>query len=397
MTEETWTRLARMAAVALGAFVLAMMLAGSIVAVGFPTEGMTVGDRIAPVSISMFGVVGLVLTLRVPRHPFGWILLLFAGSMGISGVAETIPPDLLPSSFGLTTWLSAWTWLPGIALLGTGLLVFPDGRLPSRRWRVLLGVDAAMLVLIGALAAALWPYRGPALVTVDDAWPGMAGTIGSVVLPLLLIGFLGGVISLFARYRRGDQTTRLQLKWLLYAVAMLALALVLASITDTLGVQTLVVQDLLGVGGLFFLPIAVGIAVLRYRLFEIDRIISRTMSYGLVTAILVAVYAGTVLAMGSLLPGDAGDLVVATSTLLVAALFQPLRRRIQGLVDRRFNRARYDAQATVNRFGSRARTSVDVSALGEELVAVVATTMHPSNAFLWMRPTGQQASSGKAG
>lgn len=377
--------LARAGALTVGLPVIAVLVAGLVLGVVAPDPSMTLGDRIAPFSILMFAVVGLVLALRRHDHPFGWILLACAGFLGIGGGSEAAMDTVPVALYRLFTWLSAWTWIPAIGLLGAALLVFPDGTLPSKRWRWVVGVFGAEAALIAAMAVALWPYRGPGLANVEESWPGLAGVLGQIALPLLLVGFVASVTSLFVRYRRGSQVVRLQLKWLLYAVALLAMALVLASINDYFGLGSQALSDVLGVGGLFFFPVAVAFSVLRYRLFEIDRLISRTLSYGALTAVLLTVYGGTVLGLRSVMPNQGSDLVVAASTLLVAALFQPLRRRLQSLVDRRFDRSRYDAQATIGGFGARIRDSVDVHELRADLVDVVMHAIRPSNAFVWLR------------
>lgn len=335
---------------------------------------LTVGDRVAPLTFGLFAVVAGVLTARRPDLVVGWLLLGFAGLMALNGATTGLAHRLSDPGGELAAWLQSWTWLPAITLLAIALLHFPDGCLPSRRWRHLLWLQVGGMVLAVVLAVALWPDRGPALLDPEAPWPGSAAAIGGAAMAVMGVGFFGALVSLLLRWRSASTLVRLQLKWLLLAVAALVMALVLAAISDLAGHGDQWWQDLFGVSGLFLLPVAIGAAVLRYRLFEIDRIISRTVAWLVLSVLSAAVYVGGVLGLGALLPADGGDGVVALSTLAVAALFQPLRGRVQRVVDRRFDRARYDAVRTIDAFGRGLRDQVSRDAVIDALRRTAAET-----------------------
>jgi hypothetical protein len=268
----------------------------------------------------------------------------------------------------------------GVALL---LLLFPTGRLPGRRWRpvVWATVVATAAVVVGT---AVTP--GPVEYYPQFQNPLGLAAAGPVLDRIVQVGFVvltAGVFtaagSLIVRWRRARGVERQQLKWLAYAAAMLVIAQVGASLLPR--ALFLVVTTVTTV----LFPAATGIAVVRYRLYEIDRLINRTLVYGLLTATLGLVYAGLVLVLGQLL-GQDSSLAVAGATLAVAALFQPARRRIQQAVDRRFNRRRYDAAQTIEAFSARLRDQIDLDTLSAELVAVVDQTMEPTRVSLWLRP-----------
>ncbi|MBW3664483.1 MAG: hypothetical protein KY469_15390 [Actinobacteria bacterium] len=371
---------------------LAMLATGAFLQLTAPahaTAELTVGDRVAPLTMLMFAAVGGVLVWRRPEHPFGWVMVVFAALQGLNGTTSALVQRHTPPAsivVDVASWVQSWIWIPALSLLALGILLFPDGRLPSRRWRHVLRVELVGLVGVVVLAVALWPHRGPDLVELGDAWPGFAGRVGkTAVLPLVFSGFVASLVSLFIRYRNAAVIVRLQLKWLMLAVTLLGVALISAALADVLGFGGQWWQDLFGVAGLFFLPVAIGIAVLRYRLLEIERILSRTVSYLLLTGVLLGVYASGVLGVGTLLPGESSDLLVAGSTLAVAALFRPLRSRIQSIVDRRFNRARYDASRTVDAFGARLRDEIDLSTLARDLRDVAASALEPRAISVWLR------------
>jgi hypothetical protein len=244
-------------------------------------------------------------------------------------------------------------------------------------------------IFAGPVAVAAWPQRGPALVDPageGPALPAAVEALGGVAFPLMLVCGVAAVLSLVVRFRRSRGVERQQLKWFVYAAAVtLAGVLVIELVPIPEGS---VADDLLAVVGLVVvpsIPVAAGIAILRYRLYEIDRIVNRTLVYGLLSALLVLVYAAGALWLPRLLDLGESELVVAASTLAVAALFQPARRRVQALVDRRFNRARYDAARTVEAFSARLRDQVDLDTLSAELLAVVDHTVQPAAASLWLR------------
>jgi hypothetical protein len=338
-----------------------------------------------------YATIGLVLSLRRPANPIGW-LYAAAGlvwSLSIPGdawlgqlLSEHRP---LPLAAQAAAVFGELNWAPA-TVLGVTLpaLLVPDGRLRSRRWRAVAatGIAAAALMLVGG---GLAPAR---LEDTSIANPfGLAGPAGAVAAMMAGAGILLWVASMVAsvtcvvlRFRSSGGVERQQLRWVA-AGAVAAVAGLLAGITLP---QNTVIS------GVFYktvlcVPVAVGVAVLRYRLWDLDRLVSRTVTYTLVTALLVVPYLLIVPAAGRLAQGS-GSLAVAGATLAAAAAFAPLRRRVQDLVDRRFNRRRYDAARTVEAFATRLRDQVDLDALSAELLAVVDHTMQPVGASLWLRP-----------
>jgi hypothetical protein len=271
-------------------------------------------------------------------------------------------------------------------------LLFPDGRLPSPRWRPVAWLSAFSIMLTcGLYGVLLWPLR--AVVDRDpfELLPAGQAIVVNAAAPFMLLCGLACLTALAVRFRQAQGIERQQLKWLLFAAAI---TVVILSFSLSLVVNRLWLLPLAPA-----IPVAAGIAILRYRLYDIDRIISRTLVYGLLTALLAGVYSGAVLLLGQVFGGVGRDLpswAVAGVTLAVAALFQPARRRIQAVVDRRFNRRKYDAAKTVETFSVRLRHEVDLDALSAELLAVADQTMQPTMASLWLRPSGQTLSSGQA-
>jgi hypothetical protein len=282
--------------------------------------------------------------------------------------------------------LNAWIWFPSVASLIVFVpLLFPHGRLLSPRWRWLAWPTAATIV-VGSIALALQPgplenfaqLRNP--FGVDSP---LVEAIGGIVFAGLGISLFLAALSVILRYRRADTSEREQIKWLLYAAVMAAVAL---TVGDFFSVKFKIV-DVLVLLSVLAIPLAVGVAMLRYRLYEIDRIISRTVSYGLVTTFLLGTYIGLVVVLQRVTEPLTGGstFAVAGSTLIVAAAFGPLRRRVQTVVDRRFNRARYNSARTIEAFSSRLREQIDLESLGAEITRVVGQTMEPASVFLWLR------------
>jgi hypothetical protein len=286
------------------------------------------------------------------------------------------------------------------------LLLFPDGRLVSARWRIVAWAAAADLAGLSAwLAFAPGPLGAAGLETVPNPlgiqWPGASSrlleAIARQALELLIalsaLLILLSAASMVVRFRRARGVERQQLKWFTYVPLVAVLVWLVSSVpalmsgppTVVVVLRVYVVGAIISVG----IPLAIGIAVLRYRLYDIDRLINRTLVYGLLTALLVAVYAAGVFVLGQLLNpvGGHSELAVAASTLAVAALFQPARRRVQAGVDRRFNRRRYDATKSVAAFSTRLRDEIDLDTLSAELLNVVDQTMEPTRASLWLRPS----------
>jgi hypothetical protein len=281
----------------------------------------------------------------------------------------------------LASWLATWTNLPGISLtINTVFQLFPDGRLPSRRWRPLAWLTAAVTVVPGALMAVrAWPVRGPALALQTFDHPAVAPVFGTGFLVVLALSVVS-LAALVVRFRRSRGLERQQIKWFAYG-AMIGVPLGLPAQVPFWGPILELLQPPLIFAGF-------GIGMFRYRLYDVDRLLNRTLVYGLLTAALAAAYAASVLVLGPLASGGrSSSLVVAATTLVVAAAFQPLRHAIQRAVDRRFNRRHYDAAATIEAFAVRLRQQVDADALTGELLRVVDQTVQPTRASLWLRPT----------
>jgi hypothetical protein len=352
-------------------------------------------------AIVVAATVGAVLASRLPRHPVGWLLLGVGLSVAGSGVADgyaryglVARPGVLPAARWIAIYSPA-TNIIGLALVGYVLLLTPTGSPPSPRWRWWGRLAAAGPV---AFVAAL--TVGPGLVippydTVIDpvAIPALAGAVLVAIVAgffLTVAGLVVGAGSLVARFRRARGVERQQLRWLALAAALTGAGAAVVGVGMAMG-ATAVPLFAAGVC-LALLPLATGAAILRYRLYDLDRIVSRTVAYGLLTVLLGLGYAVVVLGLGRLLP-EGSSLVVAAATLAVAAVFQPLRRRIQQAVDRRFNRRRHDAGRIIEAFGARLRDQVDLDTLTAEVLAVVDQTMAPTRASLWLRPPAARAGS----
>jgi hypothetical protein len=274
--------------------------------------------------------------------------------------------------------------VPGIVILaGFVILLFPDGRLPSRRWRP-LGLAAAVVLVVptAMLAVGYWPLRGPSLMTQEGSEPPSVGAMFWLAFQgALLLGAIS-IVALVLRFRRAGAVQRQQIKWFTYG-AILSILLSLFPEAQPFG-------PYLEFLGAVFLLAGLSIGILRYRLWDIDRLVNRTLVYGLLTASLGAVYVGVVLVLGQLFGGIGSETpswAVAGATLAVAALFQPARRRIQQTVDRRFNRRKYNAAKTIEAFSIRLRDQVDLDTVSAELLAAVNQTMQPASASLWLRPS----------
>jgi hypothetical protein len=338
-----------------------------------------------------YATIGLVLTLRRPANPIGWLFAAagLAWSLPIPAepwldrlVGEHRPLPLLAQAAAV---YGEFNWAPA-TVLGVTLpaLLVPDGRLRSRRWRPVAatGVAAVALVLVGLTLA---PVR---LEDLQIANPfGLAGPAGTVADTIAGVGTILWMASMVAsvacvvlRFRTARGVERQQLRWVVAGAAAAAVGLLAGAVTP----QRTVLSSCL-YAMVLCIPTGVAVAVLRYRLWDLDRLVSRTVTYTLVTALLVLPYLA-ILPVVSRLAGDAGGLAVAAATLAAVAAFAPLRRRVQDLVDRRFNRRRYDAARTVEAFAARLREQVDLDALSAELLAVVEQTVQPTQASLWLRP-----------
>jgi hypothetical protein len=362
-------------------------------------EEIAVSDLFFVGSIVAFPLVGALVASRRPDNPMGWILAggscafmagIAAGEYALNAVV--VAPGTLPAA-AFFAWLSEWMTVAGIApLLTFTFLLFPDGRPPSPRWRWLVHAFVALAVVgLGALMLKPGPLQSVSG-ALDNPFgierAGFLRAVDQASLPMFIVLIVACVASLFVRYRHAGAETRLQIRWLGYAGLMLPVVLGMWVLEDLGMTPPRPVADIFAVLAFWGLPAAIGIAILRYRLYDIDVVINRTLVYGLLTAILAASYLGIVavtqLILQPLTPQS--DLSIVISTLAVAALFRPLRARLQTFIDRRFYRQRYDAAATLDRFSARLRDQVDLESLRSEVVGVVGTTMQPAHASLWLRP-----------
>ena len=339
--------------------------------------------------------VGAVVASRRPRHPVGWLLLALGLSLTAAGVTLATTnygvAHAAPAAGRVARYVPA-TVVVAMACNGLTLLVTPTGRLPSPGWRWWAGIIAATPVLLLGVVT-LSPGPGDRLIEAVDSPLDLRALDGGLLVAyqaasaVIIIAFVGAAGSLVGRFRRAREVERQQLRWVALATVLIALLAVVNLAALALGAYALAPL----VGGLNppILAVGIGAAILRYRLYDLDRIISRTLAYGLLTLLLGAGYAAVALGLGQLLGRDS-SLAVAGATLAVAAVFQPARRRIQAVVDRRFNRRRLDAARTIAAFSDRLRDQVDLDTLSAELLAVVEDTMQPNQASLWLRP---QASS----
>jgi hypothetical protein len=342
---------------------------------------------VAVVLIGSFATMGALLAWKRPGNRIGWLMsavgLLYA--VGVAGgLLSDVQRTLTP-----TNWVG-WIWLTGIGLAVYVVLLFPTGTLPSPRWR-----PVAWTAGLGLAAWILGNAFGPTIFTNSPTTRnpiGVTGPAGHIFTILAgagaaLIAASGGaaIVSVAVRYRRAGTIERAQLKWLLYAVGLIILALageVLAERIMGPGNATNNLQNALTTGSVALVALAIGIAVLRYRLYDIDRIISRTVAYAIITGLLIGVYAGLVLLATQVL-GIHSAVAVAAATLIAAALFAPVRRRVQHRVDRRFNRARYDAETTVAAFAGRLKDAVDLDTVRTDLASVVQAALEPAHVTVW--------------
>jgi hypothetical protein len=351
----------------------------------------------------VFAIVAALIVSRQPRNILGWVLMVPVGLYVVGGPIARYIESLGPSSpeptvpILLMAWFNNWNWLLLIFPLLFIPLLFPNGRPPTPRWRW-VGVAAiawaALFVLLAALPQQINASNTPNLVLDNPI-----GVLGKDTVERLVGVWIVGLVALavacavalFVRYRRANATEREQIKWLLYACAVF-LVVYVGGFVSRLGGTASVGGYIWGV---FFglsviaLPAAIGIAILRYRLYDIDVVINRTLVYGPLTATLVTLYFGGIVVLQRffvLLTGQQSTIAVVASTLAIAALFSPLRRRIQGFVDRRFYRNKYDAAKTLEAFSAKLRDETDLEALSGDLVGVVRETMQPAHVSLWLRP-----------
>ena len=388
-----------MAFVASALVFLAIEVANGWIPLGEPGVAQTL-IAVAIFAIS-FPLVGWIILRRDPSNRLGWVYLaigfwqalnMFAS--GYSTLAYWVASGNLPLASELS-WVAVWAWVPGFTLFSTlGILLFPTGRLPSRRWWPVVALAALAFVLLLVPVVALWPYRGLPLERLNalnlppptDPAVDAAFAIQGVGQVVLLVAMIGSVAGLAIRFRRSTGVERQQLKWFTYA-AILDVLLLVVWTANALDPLAGALSALL----LASLPIAIAIAILRYRLYDIDRVVSRTIGYAIITGILGVTFVGIVLlvqaVVDSLLPQvtETGTPAVAASTLAAAALFQPLRRRVQATVDRRFDRARVDRDRSIVRLGNRLRDAVELDAIRADVLGTIDATIRPAKVTVWLR------------
>jgi hypothetical protein len=354
---------------------------------------------LAVVTILSFSMMGAVIASRRPDNLIGWLFCAIGFVGGVRLLSTEYAAYSLVAQSGMTlggealAWIASWLWVPDVGLYLLLALLFPNGQLLSARWRPFAGF-IGVVVVAGTVAVALSPGPVRGLELIENPL-GMEGLPNVAVLTEALLYALGvvAVASVLVRLRRSRGVERQQIKWFAYAGAVLATSTIItyvlseASSLRWLG-WVAFVPGMLGNAGM---PVAVGIAILRYRLYEIDIIINRTLVYGVLTAMLASVYFGGVATTQEIFRALATQekqpqLAIVVSTLVIAALFNPLRRRIQSFIDRRFYRRKYDAAKTLEAFSAKLRDETDLDALSEDLVGVVRETMQPAHVSLWLRP-----------
>ncbi|MGH2465346.1 MAG: hypothetical protein ACRDGI_07790 [Candidatus Limnocylindrales bacterium] len=385
---------------AIATVLVLLALAGGLASIG--------GDLVATITVISssiaalaLGTTGAVLVTRLPGNPIGWLLwaggFILAFASGISSIAGSMFTSNIAGAVWLY-WLSNLLWVPAVVMVALFVpLLFPTGHLPSRRWRAVV-IVAFVSVAAVVLEAAVGPFTpGSAPYGIDNPLA-VGGTVASIAAILSGASTLTGFVcfplvaaSMVLRYRRASGVERAQLRWFAAVAALIgpafAIGIVTGSATDGI---VLVISNLVWLlifFGLVLLPIAIGLAILRYRLYEIDRLISRTLMYGALTVILALVYLGSILLIQTLLASftRSNELAVAASTLLVAALFQPIRGRLKRAADRRFNRARYDGDRELAAFAGRLRDEVDLTQVSTEIAATVQRILQPVSASIWLR------------
>jgi hypothetical protein len=357
------------------------------------TEAAPTVATVGPVALAVVSAVGVgaLVASRRPAHPVGWLLLGVGLAVATNVMVEPYAkyglvtrPGSLPAARYLVPIVYS-SYFVGLACAGFVLLLTPTGSLPSPRWRWWARVAAAAPVLTVVGFAVQPDPLAPDYLGNPFSVPALAPALLVAALAgiaVILAGLLLGAVSLVLRFRRARGVERLQLRWLALAAACASVLLLIGLVAVFLAKDGLVLASLALC--LALLPLATGAAILRYRLYDLDRIISRTLAYALLTVLLGLAYAAVVLGLGGLLP-DSSSLAVAAATLAVAAIFQPVRRRVQALVDRRFNRRRHDAARTIADFSARLRNQVDLGTLTGELLTVVDQTMQPTKTSLWLK------------
>jgi hypothetical protein len=391
---------------------MAVVLGGVIVAliaVTFPLAalaGLNAGSGSGSLIFApVFGVLGFVVAWRKPGNRLGWLLLGAVGFLVLSGAAGAYAVAVYRNHhtglpLGWVAVLLQPGWAPAIALFGLTVLLFPDGRLPSPRWRWALWAYLAVagLWIAGTVIISVWAIAahhvqvdsGGNLLAIDHptGWAAWWGAVQGLFFPVLGVCWLASLAGQVASYRRSSGDRREQLKWLIGGSAVAVAGGLLGVPFSDSSDQILRVLGNIGLVAVLALPLSMGVAILKYRLYDIDRILSRTVAYAIITGLLVGVYAGLVLLATQVLRFSS-PVAVAASTLAAAALFSPVRRRVQRAVDRRFNRARYDADRTVTLFAARLQDAVDLDTVQADLLATVGDSLQPAYLSVWLGEGGR--------
>jgi MFS family permease len=390
-----WCMLTLVGAILVAAFDLRARPAGDTVL-------KTVGSMALLVAFAAFALTGALIISRQSRNMVGWLLMIEGSVVFIwpldpyfSGLAQgPVNPSFL-TYVGI--WINFWGWLLAIFPIFLILLHFPTGKPPSRRWRwvVFLGLGLCAFFLLYAT------FMTELFSPTDDSWsvPNPIGFLSKDSFPypvwvaLLFAFVISCVASLFIRYRRAKSSEREQIKWLLYVAALFVLVYAISFVSNSLPDVVNDLVSLITSFAILLLPAAIAIAILRYRLYDIDVIIRKTVVYAVLTGLLGLVYFGVIVVLQSIfetVSGEQSPITIVVSTLIIAALFGTLRRRVQDFIDRRFYRRRYDAEKTLTAFAQFVRDETDLEALTAELQRVVKDTMQPNMALLWLKPVADR-------
>ena len=368
----------------------------------FAPEQIIVGAALFNATSILQSLVGGIIEWRRPGHTIGRLLMLSGPAYAFVSAgwttAGSLESFLDPQLYRVASWALFMLSYPAVALIAGWIpLVFPTGNVPGPRWRF----PVALLIILSGIGLTAMAVRPGRLTTGTELtnpfgiewWPDFLQLFVDA-LPLELAALLGlAAAALITRYRRGDRVERLQIRWLVSAVAITAIGFAGTAVAYALGSDSPPISTwiaLVAYAGILLMPVAIGIAILRYRLFEIDRLISRTIGWAVVTGILGAVFAGTIVGLQAILAGvtQAQTLSVAASTLVAFVLFQPVRRHVQSAVDHRFNRARYDAERTAAAFAERQRDQVNLAGLKVDIAGTIDVALRPRTVGVWIRPSG---------
>jgi hypothetical protein len=389
-----WSLVALSVALLVGGLVLSRAASSTVADLQFGGETKSASVVADLVTLLIFSVVGAVIVSRQPRNTIGWLFCGVGMAVSLNSFAGDYAEFWLTSGFGTNrlgetaAWFSSWLWILLVSSPIFLLLLFPDGRLPSPRWRPVAWCAALGITgFTASLALGAGPLEDfPQIVnpySVDSPIVGIVGVAAGVVA---IGSMVASAISLIVRLRRAEGEQRQQVKWLAYGGAMVVGTILVGGVITIWSVNvSIVVMNVALLG----LPVFTGIAIVKHRLYDIDILINRTLVYGFLTATLALIYFGGVVGLQYVfraLTAQGSTLAVVASTLVIAALFNPFRRRVQGFVDRRFYRRKYDAAKTLAAFNTRLREETDLEALRDHVVEVVRATMQPEHVSLWLSP-----------